>query len=483
MKTSLLLVGLFSLWSPLQANPETLPLAPEPSPVVAHPETTEAGSAVAPESSPAEQSLGALTGDTDLQAVPTAPVEKNHAESADAAPAHDPAATFLRLGASLTARKDFFGAESAYRQILRNSKLPDATHQEALLGLARMFRVQGNNTKAIAILQKFLTEYPDATQAPMVMLESGRVLRAMGAYQLAIAKFYAVINSTLKIDHTGFDDYQLLARTAQFEIAETFFVSGDFAEAGKYFKRVGALDLAPVDRARAQFKAAYAQQLGGDLEGAVTSLKQFIEQWPLDETAGEARFLLATTLRKLNRHPEALAVTLELLRTEQTMHGENSKRWVYWQRRTGNQLANEFFQNGDVLSALALYRALVDLSREPSWQLPVIYQIALCEDRLGQREQARADYEKIIAFAAGKNGETVTPEMTELARMATWRIGQMEWRAKANERLVDVSTVKTVSSAPWTPSSNSNSSPANSTNSPSPRTDSSNKTDAPPTTP
>jgi hypothetical protein len=40
----------------------------------------------------------------------------------------------------LTARQDYFGAESAYRQILRNSRLPEAAHQEALIGLARMFR-------------------------------------------------------------------------------------------------------------------------------------------------------------------------------------------------------------------------------------------------------------------------------------------------------------------------------------------------------
>ena len=478
MKSPLLLISaLCCLLSSARANPEPAhapqpeeahPAAavPVPEPAASKPESAHPGEPVAQPSTPAAEG--------EAHPAKTEPTAEKHS---------DQVASFLRLGASLTARKDYFGAESAYRQILRNAHLPPKAHQDALVGLARMFRVQGNNTKATAILQKFLTEYPDAPQTPEVMLELGRVLRSMGAYQMAITKFYAVINSTLKIDHTGFDDYQLFARTAQFEIAETYFVSGDFAEACKYFKRVGALDLAPVDRARAQFKAAYAQQLGGDDEGAVTSLREFIEHWPQDEAAGEARFLLATTLRKLRRHPEALAVTLELLRTEQLLHGEKSKRWVYWQRRTGNQLANEFFQNGDVLSALSLYRALVDLSREPSWQLPVIYQIALCEDRLGQTEQARLSYQKIIDGASGANGGTVSAEMTELSRMATWRIGQMEWRSQARERLAEVSTEKDVANFPWTPSSNSNSSPANSTSSPSPKIDSSSSTAEPPTTP
>ncbi len=68
---------------------------------------------------------------------------------------------------------------------------------------------------------------------------------------MAINRFYSVLNSTLKLPPDAFDHYQLLAKTAQFEIAETHFETGNFAEAGKFFGRLRLLDLAPVDRARA----------------------------------------------------------------------------------------------------------------------------------------------------------------------------------------------------------------------------------------
>src|SRR5262249_7657783 len=161
------------------------------------------------------------------------------------------------------------------------------------------------------------------------------------------------------------------------------------AEANKFYTRLRLLDLAPVDRARAHFKAGFALRLQGDLEGAVTALKGYIAQWPDDENVPEARYLLAISLRELKRPQDAFAATPDLLRTEKTRVATDPKRWTYWQRRTGNQLANDFFESGDTLNAHAIYSGLLELSPEPSWRLPITYQIALCYERLGLNDRAR----------------------------------------------------------------------------------------------
>lgn len=337
----------------------------------------------------------------------------------------------VNLGGNLTERGDFAAAEIAYRQVL-NGNAPLTQTKLALLGLARMHRKQGALTKAAAIYERYLKDYPDDERVPDALLDLGRTLRDMGAPRLAIARFYNVINSTLKLpSENGFEHYQLLAKTAQFEVAETHFLSGDFAEANKFFSRLRMLDLAPADRARAHFKAGYSLQLAGDDEGAVTTLRGFLEQWPDDENAPEARFLLATTLRRLNRTQEALAATLDLLRAERSRSHADDRRWSYWQRRTGNQLANDFFQNGDIVNALAIYNGLAALTTEPSWRIPVTYQVALCYERLGDLARACEIYRAIVAEAR----EHRVPEIADIARMAASRLAHVAWREQTDRQV------------------------------------------------
>ena len=356
----------------------------------------------------------------------------------------------LALGATLTERNDYAAAEIAYRRILSSADFTTADQMDAQLGLARTYRRQGSLTKAAAIYEKYLKQFPDDGRVPDVLLDLGRTLRAMGAHRPAIARFYSVINSTLKLPAEGYDHYQLLTKTAQFEIAETHFESGNFTEAGKFFSRLRLLDLAPEDRARAHFKSACALQLAGDPEGAVTSLRAYLEQWPQDGNVPEARYLLATTLRRLGRSEEALAATLDLLRDAQG--GNDAGRWIYWQRRTGNQLANEFFQAGDTRNALAIYEGLAALAPELSWRLPIAYQIGLCHERLRATDQARVAYQGIIdavaQFASAKPAGTADDEIRDLARMASWRLAHMVWNDRTEGQLTSFFSTTTGRRAP-----------------------------------
>lgn len=337
----------------------------------------------------------------------------------------------VKLGGNLTERGDFDAAEIAYRQVL-DGKAPLEITKAALLGLAYMHRKQGALTKAAAIYERFLKEFPSDERVPDALLELGRTLRDMGAPRLAIARFYNVINSTLKLPaNHGFEHYQLLAKTAQFEVAETHFQNGDYAEANKFYSRLRMLDLAPTDRARAQFKSAYSLQLAGDNEGATNGLRSFVEQWPDDENVPQARYLLASCLRALDRPQEALTATLDLLRAERSRSAADAKRWVYWQRRTGNQLANGFFQSGDILNALAIYHGLAALSDDPIWRIPVTYQIAQCYERLGDLDRATKSY-RVIVDSAGANGSL---EVTETARMATARLAHIDWRSDIDRQV------------------------------------------------
>jgi tetratricopeptide (TPR) repeat protein len=412
---------------------------PEPAgPAVkpALPKNDETPSPLKPEEHEPKPASGATTAAPASPTPPSSVDTSANAAATTSAPVKTKRATdeihgLLNLGASLTERGDYQAAEIAYRQVLNAPKVGDLELKTALLGLAHMHRRQGALTKAVAIYERFLKDYPGDERTPDALLDLGRTLRSLGVYKLAVARFYSVINSTLKMPGEGFDRYQVLAKTAQFEIAETYFQAGEFAEANKFYGRLRLLDLAPADRARAHFKSAYSLRLQGDLQSAVTTLRAYIDQWPEDENVPEARYLLAVTLRELNRPQEAFAATLELLRTEKSRTAIDPKRWAYWQRRTGNQLANDFFETGDTLNARAIYAGLLEISPEPAWRLPITYQLGLCYERLGMIDRARMSYQAIVDAA----GATPPADLTELVKMAAWRIDHLAWREKMDQQL------------------------------------------------
>jgi TolA-binding protein len=363
----------------------------------------------------------------------------------------------LNTGTSFTDRGDYPAAESAFRQVLNGAGFSAAEQASALLGLARNYRKAGAPTKAAAIYEKFIKEFPDDDRLPDAILDLGRTYRSMGVNKLALNRFYSVINTTLKLPQKGFEHYQSLARTAEYEIAETYYENGDFELARRYFSRLQLLDLSANDRARASFMAAHSQILAGDLEGGSKSLHAFLENWPDDENVPEARYLLASTLRKLKRPQEALATVMELLRQEKRLDGSDPQTWNYWQRRTGNLLANDFFQAGDMMSALAIYKSMMNLGTGPDWQLPVLYQVALCQERLFDFKESSAGYSKIVAEVTAQ--PTPSPDMTELAQMSSWRLSHIEWLQSTDARLAgfvsvssDPSTSHTEAPAGATPS-------------------------------
>ncbi|PTY05088.1 hypothetical protein DB347_16540 [Opitutaceae bacterium EW11] len=357
-------------------------------------------------------------------------------------------ASLLRIGNAHRDKGDYASAEIAFLQVLAERATLEQDH-DALLGLARTYRKKGDHTKATAVYERFIKTFPTDPQLPDVLLEQGRSLRALGAYKQAIARFYSVLNSTLKLPDEGADHYRQLARTAQFEIAETHFQNGEYAEANRFFSRLNLLDLAPEDRARAQFKAVYALILGGDDEQAVGGLRLFISQNPRDENIPEARYLLSLALRRLGRTQESLAATLELLKAEHADSQSDPRRWAYWQRKTGNQLGNEFYEHGDFSSALTIYESLAQLSADPRWQLPVAYQTGLCYERLRRFDRARLCYQTIVdkIKSAPANGD-VRPDLADLADMAAWRLSQLSWQSTTDTQL---SAIFAPSSSPTVP--------------------------------
>lgn len=343
-------------------------------------------------------------------------------------------ASLLRIGDTKLKAGDAESAIIAFRQVAESTE-DQAEEAKALVGLARAYRQAGDQIKATATYERFIKDHPDDPLGPAVYLELGRTLRDLGSPKLAIASFYNVLQTALKFPDSGADDYRRLALTAQFEIAETHLENGNYGEAVRFFNRLNFLDLSDADRATARFKSAQARALSGDRPAAVLALQAFIKQNPDDANSPEARFLLATMLGEMNRREESLQVTLDLLHHEHEHSADDAARWRTWQQRTGNQLANQFYTQGDFMSALALYKALAALDDTTAWRLPVLYQIGMCDERLLQYKDALDTYKQIGTLAGDQPGASA-----DIAKMAAWRIQQLTWWTQTQTELSNLIT-------------------------------------------
>ena len=361
-------------------------------------------------------------------APPTAPAGPSAPDAGEAIPSPDEnEQSLLRIAETKTAAGDYATAEIAFRQLLAAPPHPERDHR-VLLGLARLHRLRQEGARAAAIYEKLLRDSPQNPANPAIYLELARTLRSLGAYDLAIGRFYSVINATLNLPSVEPSDYRQLARTAQFELAETHLIAGHYDEASKLFERLVTLDLSPEDRNLARLQGARAHARAGRSAAAVSILAPSLTPEAGTAALPEALHLQSTLLLQLDRTDEALALVQRLLASEHERRLDQPERWQEWQRRTGNQLANEFYERGDAAAALKIYQTLAAMDKRPEWRLSLVYQIGLCFERLAAFESALTAYREVVA--AGAPTDSASGQLADLARMAGWRIRHLEWQAR-----------------------------------------------------
>jgi hypothetical protein len=183
---------------------------------------------------------------------------------------------------------------------------------------------------------------------------------------------------------------------AQVEIAETYFASGDYPRAAGFYERLTRLDLPEEQKANAEFKRADLLFLAGDFPKALAAAQQFVPQHSGHPLVAEAEYLVVQSLRALHRDEDALKETLRILRAGKEAGKEQPELWTYWRQKTGNDLANDLYAKADLPHALVVYQALAELSDQPAWRWPAVYQIGLCFERLRQNERAAQAYQYLL---------------------------------------------------------------------------------------
>lgn len=312
--------------------------------------------------------------------------------------------------------------------ILKNT--PEEMKRTALLELAIIAQEENKLPKAQQIFAHYMAKWPDDPGTPEVILRQGLIFRQMGLNNLALTKFYAVMTSSLVLKADQLEYYQRLVLQAQTEIAETYFQQGKFQDSVEFFTRLLKQDSPLLNKPQIHFKVVRSLSALGRFEDATVQAYDFLSRHPEAVEQPEVRFYLATALKRLGRNNDSLQQVLLLLQDQQPQARRQPGAWAYWQQRTGNEIANQLYKEGDYLRALEVYSNLSGLSTNLDWQLPVWYQIGLTYERLQQPVKALGQYTQIVARQPEVT-TNATPNLRTIIEMARWRQQYLGWQTNA----------------------------------------------------
>jgi len=302
--------------------------------------------------------------------------------------------------------------------VMLKSDIPYDLKRTALLELALTAEDSGQPARAIQIFAQYLQRFPEDPGVPEVMLRQALLYRQMGAYSMALSKFYAVMTTilNLKLDNNGY--YQHLVLQAQTEIAETYYLQGSFNEAANFFNRLLKLDSAELNKAEIRLKLVRSLSSSGRYEETVREAQNLLATNPNDT---EARFLLAVSLQHLGHKQEAMRQALFLLETPEGKA---------WRQSIGNQIANTFYAEGDYTDALVVYHHLNHDDPAPEWRIPILYQIGLIHERLQQTDEAITAYGQVEELGPSLT-KPIEPALQVVLDMSQWRKKYLAWQSQA----------------------------------------------------
>jgi len=312
-----------------------------------------------------------------------------------------------------------------------HTNAPAELQRLALFELALANQDDNQPVKAQQIFAQYLHTYPEDPSVPEVLLRQGLIYRQMGVTTLAVSKFYAVMSTALKLKLDNMDYYKKLVLQAQLEIADTYYLEGKYEESADYFSRLLKDGSADLNRSQVQYKLIRSLSFLTNHVETVAKSQVFLDTNPNSSEVPEVRFILASSLKKLERNHEAMKQVLLLLQSQQENVRKNPETWIYWQQRAGNEIANQLFKEGDYLNALQIYLSLADLDKSPSWQFPVWYQSGLVYEQLQQWQKAGETYQRILDRQKELTETNSTPSLQSLVEMAKWRKDYLDWTQKA----------------------------------------------------
>jgi tetratricopeptide (TPR) repeat protein len=337
--------------------------------------------------------------------------------------------------------KDFAAAAKTLVGVLKGMDVPVEFRRRALFDLALNTQDDGQLVNAQQIFGQYLYLYPEDPSAPEVLLRQGLLYRQMNVNTLALSKFYAVMSTALKLKLDNIEYYKRLVLQAQTEIADTYYLDGKFDSAIDFFARILKADSSDLNKEQVEYKLVRSLGYLTNYSETASHAQIFLDHNSNSTDVAEVRFVYASALKEMGRNQDSMRQVLALLQSEKDNVDKDPEVWAYWQRRAGNEIANQLYKEGDYIDALEIYLNLAPLDHSLTWQAPVLYQSGLVYEQLEQWQKATDTYSSITTRTNELTDAVSTPVLRSLFEMAQWRKDYIVWmeRARASNNIYQLS--------------------------------------------
>ena len=132
-----------------------------------------------------------------------------------------------------------------------------------------------------------MDRWPADLKVPEILLRQGQLFRSMGLNELALGKFYSVMTAALSLKGDQLDYYRNLVLQTQVEIAETHYMTGQFADAADFYSRLLQNTAPALNRSQIQFRLTRCLAIIGRHEQAIASAKDFLGHFPAADEVPE----------------------------------------------------------------------------------------------------------------------------------------------------------------------------------------------------
>ena len=315
-------------------------------------------------------------------------------------------------------------ASERLKEDTRKLTLLELAHQRELA--AEKDKSGGHLERALQLLAEYVERYSRDAAVPEVLLRQGYLMRRLDLKDEAIEKFYLVLRSVPRIEGRNLAYSRRLVLMAQSAIADTCAEMGRHAEAAELYGR-----MLQTKSEELEVETVRIKRLRSFKESATDGVLElqalaFLEEFPDSDYIPEARYFLAHSLKHQKKRDAAMEQFQLLLEAVELAPPERLAKWLPWKLRVGNELANQFYLEGDYISSVALYRALArsnsDLQAKQAFQ----YQIGLCEERLGQTTEAIKTYQQIVDSPMISTNNTNGVPVQILRNMAALRVSLLK---------------------------------------------------------
>jgi tetratricopeptide (TPR) repeat protein len=304
----------------------------------------------------------------------------------------------------------------------------------ALLEMASTHYQAGRYQEALKTYGIYRRRYPQDAGLPHVLFYQGLLLRELGAPQAALAKFHTVLSAALNLNLDQYNYYRRIVLLAQAQIADTLYTQGKLEEAADKYDVLMQDESSELNRGMVQYRLILCLEGLARHSQLVERARNYLDQFGETAETPHVRYLLSSSLKQLGRNGEALKEVKTLL---ETAASQDSAGWKAWQQRTGNEIANQLYQDGDYFGALTLYLKLTELDESPQWRLPVWYQIGLIHERLDSPPEAIKAYQQILDLEAGLGAQASAALLT-IVDMARWRRDFIQWKFEAEKARIQL---------------------------------------------